>query len=164
MTQTPQQGGHVIPGEVVAVGRLDESARSYDPLTGPGAGAPGQVVAWQPVAPPPPRMAPLPSAAEKSVGIAFLLTFLFGPLGMLYSTVTGALVLIAATVVLAIILGIIVGLVSLVTLGFGALLVILAPLAGAPIWIASMIWGCLAASRHNERVRAQLSGFGRTGY
>lgn len=164
MTQTPQQGGHAIPGEVGAVGRHDGSARSYDPLAGPGAGAPGQVVAWRPVAPPPPRMAPLPPAAEKSVGIAFLLTFLFGPLGMLYSTVTGALVLIAVTVVLAIVVGIVVGLISLATLGFGAVLVVLAPLAGAPIWIASIIWGCLAASRHNERVRAQLSGVGRAGY
>lgn len=70
----------------------------------------------------------------RSVGVALLLTFLFGPLGMLYSTVTGALVMIAVSIVLA-----------LFTLGLSLLLT----------WPISMVWGALAASEHNKRV---LSG------
>jgi hypothetical protein len=69
----------------------------------------------------------------KSVGVALLLTFLFGPLGMLYSTVSGALVMI----LIAVFGGMLVG---FVTLGFGWL-------AFYPIvWITSIIWGCAAAS------------------
>ena len=34
--------------------------------------------------------------APKSVGVAILLTLLFGPLGMLYSTVPGALIMLVA--------------------------------------------------------------------
>lgn len=69
----------------------------------------------------------------KSVGVAFLLTFLFGPLGMLYSTVSGALIMI----LIAVFGGMVVG---FATLGFGWL-------AWGPIvWIVSIIWGCVAAS------------------
>lgn len=82
---------------------------------------------------------PVPSGAAtvvvvsetKSVGVAILLTILFGPLGMLYSTVSGALVMIAVSIVLA-----------FFTLGFSILLT----------WPISVIWGALAASTHNQRV------------
>lgn len=70
----------------------------------------------------------------RSVGVSLLLTFLFGPLGMLYSTIPGALVMIVVSVVLAIF-----------TLGFSLMIT----------WPVSMIWGALAASAHNQRV---LSG------
>lgn len=64
----------------------------------------------------------------KSVGIAFLLTFLFGPLGMFYSTITGAIIMIVVACVLV-----------PLTIGFGVFLV----------WPASIIWGCVAASQSN---------------
>jgi len=68
----------------------------------------------------------------KSVGVAFLLTFLFGPLGMFYSTVVGAIVMLVA------------GLVAVpLTSGIGEFVV----------WPASIIWGCVAASRANGSVR-----------
>lgn len=67
----------------------------------------------------------------RSVGVAILLTVLFGPLGMLYSTVAGALVMIAVSIVLA-----------FFTLGFSILLT----------WPISILWGALAASTHNQRV------------
>src|SRR5258706_3162735 len=38
---------------------------------------------------------------QKSVGLALLLTFLFGPLGMFYSTVSGAVIMLIVSVVLA---------------------------------------------------------------
>lgn len=72
--------------------------------------------------------------APKSVGLAFLLTFLFGPLGMLYSTVTGALIMLGISFVAAF--------VSLVTFGI--------PLFFC--WVASIVWGCVAASSHNARM------------
>jgi hypothetical protein len=75
-------------------------------------------------------------APRKSVGVAFVLTWFFGPLGMLYSTVSGALIMLGVSVVGSIFIG-------AVTFGLG--LVVLWPL----IWVASIIWGCVAAA--NQR-------------
>jgi hypothetical protein len=61
----------------------------------------------------------------KSVGVAFLLTFLFGPLGMFYSTVGGALIMCLIAV-----------LTSAGTAGAALFIV----------WPISILWGCLAAS------------------
>ncbi|ETX13634.1 hypothetical protein OCH239_09370 [Roseivivax halodurans JCM 10272] len=61
---------------------------------------------------------------EKSVIAAFLLTFLFGPLGLLYATIGGGIFLI----IVAMIIG-------AATLGIGALLT----------WPIAMIWAVLAA-------------------
>lgn len=72
----------------------------------------------------------------KSVGVAFLLTLLFGPLGMLYSTVSGALIMI----LIAVFGGLLVG---VATLGFGWLA------WGPMIWFVSIIWGCVAASKQS---------------
>ncbi|HZY37262.1 MAG TPA: hypothetical protein VFE53_11465, partial [Mucilaginibacter sp.] len=68
---------------------------------------------------------------QKSVGVAFLLAFLFGPLGLLYASVTGGIVMF--------ILGVII---SIVTLGFGLIVV----------WIACIIWAVVAANNANSRV------------
>ena len=62
----------------------------------------------------------------KSVVLSLVLTFFFGPFGMLYSTVTGAIIML----VLYLVIGI-------PTLGWG--LVVLHPIA--------MIWGALAANK-----------------
>lgn len=69
----------------------------------------------------------------KSVGVSLLLTFFFGPLGMFYSTVWGAIIMIIISVVL-----------FLVTFGIGVFIT----------WPVSMIWGAIAASAHNNKVRA----------
>ncbi|EDQ05589.1 hypothetical protein DSM14862_02574 [Sulfitobacter indolifex] len=61
---------------------------------------------------------------QKSVVAAFFLTLLFGPLGLLYATVAGGIVLI----ILAILIGV-------VTFGLGALIT----------WPVSIIWGVVAA-------------------
>ena len=71
--------------------------------------------------------------SEKSVGISLLLTFLFGPLGMLYSTVVGGLIMIVVTF-----------LVGLFTLGLGLIIT----------WPICLIWGAMAVSSHNQRLRA----------
>lgn len=73
-------------------------------------------------------------SSTKSVGIAILLTVLFGPLGMLYSTVLGAVVMIIVSVVTA-----------LLTFGLGLLVT----------WPVCVIWGAAAATSHNKKL---LSG------
>lgn len=67
----------------------------------------------------------------KSVGIALLLTLLFGPIGMLYSTIIGALVMFVANV-----------LAVLLTAGLGLFLT----------WPIGMVWAGVAANRSNSRL------------
>ncbi|AFL86769.1 hypothetical protein Terro_0422 [Terriglobus roseus DSM 18391] len=67
-------------------------------------------------------------ANRKSVVLSLVLTFFFGPFGMLYSTVTGAIVMLVLYVVLGI-----------PTLGW----------AIAALHPIAMIWGAIAASRSN---------------
>jgi len=78
---------------------------------------------------PPPQ--PVIIASTKSVGISLLLTFFFGPLGMLYSTIWGAIVMI-----------VVYGVVAVVTLGYGLFIV-------HPV---CMIWGAVAAHNYNQRL------------
>lgn len=75
-------------------------------------------------------------APTKSVGIALLLTFFFGPLGMLYSTVPGSLVMLVVTMVLA-----------FFTLGLSLFLT----------WPICMIWGAVAVSSHNQKLLAGVA-------
>ncbi len=74
--------------------------------------------------------APVGMPADKSVGAALVLTFLFGPLGLFYVSVLAACVMIVVTIFLGVI-----------TLGFGL------PVA----WCACMIWGGVAASNRHSR-------------
>jgi uncharacterized integral membrane protein len=67
----------------------------------------------------------------KSVGVAFALAFLFGPLGLLYASIVGGIVMF--------ILGIII---SIVTLGFGLIFV----------WIACIIWAIVASNNANNKI------------
>lgn len=70
----------------------------------------------------------------KSVGVAFLLTFFFGPLGMFYSTVSGALIMLAVLIFGGFVAGV-------VTLGLAWL--VWWPL----VWLISIVWGCVAADK-----------------
>lgn len=82
---------------------------------------------------------------DKSPVFAFFLTFLFGPLGLLYVKVVPALVLILAA------LG------GYFTFGIGSTV---ARLVWIVAWIVSIVWACVEASRRHPRVRA-LAGFHR---
>jgi hypothetical protein len=73
---------------------------------------------------------------DKSVGASLVLTFFFGPLGMLYSTVIGGLVMMFIAIVVA-----------LLTVGFGLLLV----------WPVTMVWGAIAASNAHSKHQAWLA-------
>ncbi len=61
---------------------------------------------------------------KKSVAAAFFFTLFFGPLGMLYTTVRGAIIMLIATIFF-----------SVITAG------VILPL----MWLICMIWGCAAA-------------------
>lgn len=67
----------------------------------------------------------------KSVGLAFILSALFGPLGMFYSTVVGGIVMLIVDVV-----------VGILTFGFGLIITV-------PIGV---IWATLAASNYNKKL------------
>lgn len=81
-----------------------------------------------------PALRPPPT---KRVGVAFILTLLFGPLGLAYATVDGALVMIVASIGLA-----------LVAQGLSLLV----------IWPACIVWGCKAARAHNWKMRFVYAG------
>lgn len=71
---------------------------------------------------------------QKSMGVALLLTFIFGPLGLFYASVTGGVILTILTIIIGIL-----------TLGLGLFLG----------WMASIIWAAVAVNKHNQR---NLSG------
>ncbi len=73
----------------------------------------------------------------KSVGAAFILAFFFGPLGLLYASVIGGIVMF------------IIGLISFFVL----------PIIGYIIvHIGCVIWACVAADQANQKLRAQGQG------
>lgn len=65
----------------------------------------------------------------KSVGLAILLAVIFGPLGLLYSTVVGAIVMFIVNIVVA-----------LVTVGFGLILT----------WPICGVWAAVAVKSYNK--------------
>lgn len=71
--------------------------------------------------------------STKSMGISILLTFLFGPLGMFYSTIIGAIIMMVVSAITA-----------FITVGFGLLLT----------WPICIIWGAIATSSYNKKLLA----------
>jgi len=72
--------------------------------------------------------------SKKSVGVAILLTFFFGPLGMLYSTILGAVVMFVVNL-----------LAFFLTAGLGLIIT----------WPIGIIWSVLAVrAKNNDAVRA----------
>lgn len=72
----------------------------------------------------------------KDPGIAALLAAL-GPLGMLYSTIPGAAVMLCANIVVCFI--------AALTFGLGWFLLVFP-------WIGGMVWAYIAANQHNARI------------
>jgi len=83
--------------------------------------------------------------AYKQLSLGFILTFIFGPLGMLYSTVSGALTMFV---------------IGFFCHGFGALITIFSLGLGIVVWlimflglkILQMFWTNSAITEHNLRV------------
>lgn len=70
-------------------------------------------------------------SSTKNVGIAIILTVLFGPLGMLYSTITGGIVMFVISLI-----------VGILTLGLGLIVT----------WPICIIWAAVAANNYNKRL------------
>jgi len=75
------------------------------------------------------------SSGEKSMVASILLSLIFGPLGLLYASVTGGIVMLLISIVVAIF-----------TLGFGLLITF-------PICI---IWAVVATNTYNENLRKKI--------
>jgi hypothetical protein len=71
---------------------------------------------------------------QKSAGIAFLLTFFFGPLGLLYASVAGGIIMI----ILSLVIGIF-------TLGIGLIIG----------WVISIVWAMVAVNMYNKKMTKQ---------
>lgn len=85
-----------------------------------------------------PQFVVLSNGSEKSVGTAVVLSLFFGPLGMLYSTGIGALVMFFANLVV-------------VPMSLGAGLVITVPIG--------CFWAASAASEHNRKLRQPIQAY-----
>ncbi len=86
-----------------------------------------------------PAPRPVVVMMPKSVGAAIALSFFFGPLGMMYSTVVGGLVMLLVNLIVVV-----------PTLGLGLLIT-------HPICI---VWAAVAASQHNSNLYRYAQGGG----
>jgi hypothetical protein len=87
---------------------------------------------------PPPVVFYGAAAPIKNPGLAALLAGLFGPLGMLYATVPGALVMFGLNLVVLFL--------GFLTCGLGLFL-------GIFTWVGGIIWAYVAAEQDNEKLR-----------
>lgn len=71
--------------------------------------------------------------AGKSMAVAIILAILFGPLGMLYSTVKGGVIMFIISIV-----------VGIFTLGFGLFI----------LWPICVIWSAVATNSYNQKALA----------
>ena len=82
---------------------------------------------------------PIIVQSTKNVGVAIILTIIFGPLGMFYSTIPGALIMIAVNLVILVL--------GVFTVGIGYILFFLT-------WPVSIIWAAVAANSYNQKLIA----------
>lgn len=73
---------------------------------------------------------------RKSMGVGLLLALFFGPLGLLYASVLGGILMFVISVVVAVL-----------TLGFGVLLT----------WPICVIWAAIAVNSHNKKLSSQIA-------
>ena len=73
---------------------------------------------------------------QKSVGTAFLLAFLFGPLGLLYASIAGGLIMFVVSLILFFLL----------------------PIVGAILcWIVCIIWAVVASQNANKNISSNIT-------
>jgi len=91
----------------------------------------------------------LVTKSTKSVGIAILLTFLFGPIGLFYASVTGGLIMTFTPIILVLLS--LVGLFQENSLLFGwsfGLLIIFA----VTFWLINIIWATISVLSYNQEI------------
>lgn len=91
------------------------------------------------------RQAGGPSVAYKNLSIGFLLSFIFGPLGMLYSTVSGAIIMF----IVGIFCHGIGAIVTIFSLGFGIIFWLVLFLG---LKIIHLFWTNSAINEHNNQI------------
>ena len=78
--------------------------------------------------------------STKSIGLSIILTILFGPFGMLYSTICGGITMLIITIVTGI------------------------PTMGLTLWImwpACIVWGAIATHDYNKEIYSEIRFFER---
>lgn len=87
--------------------------------------------------------------SPKSIGIAILLTILFGPIGLFYASVSGALIMILVPIfpILLLVFGVSQDNSVLMNLSLG-LLVIFA----LTYWLISIIWAVISVNSYNKEI------------
>lgn len=92
---------------------------------------------------------PFITKSQKSVGIAILLTILFGPLGLLYASVTGAILMILTPVFLFVLLvyGVVQDNSVLMNLSLGILIFL-----ALTYWLICIIWAIMSVSSYNKEI------------
>lgn len=87
----------------------------------------------------------------KNIGVVFLLTLFFGPIGLLYSTISGGIVMLLLAIPLFIFIG------SVAVKG-GLLLGLSTYFFLFSVhWIICNVWGVISASNHNRRLLIDLA-------
>lgn len=69
--------------------------------------------------------------SPKSMGVSLILTFLFGPFGMFYSTILGGVIMLIVDIV-----------VGILTFGIGLIFT----------WIIQMVWAAISTSMYNSKL------------
>jgi hypothetical protein len=94
--------------------------------------------------------------STKSAGIQILLIVFLGPLGLFYSTIKGALIMLIGVPILVAVLGAAIGAGAAASGGAGAGTLI--ALGGSMLlmiatwWIGSFVWGVLAVNAFNKKL------------
>jgi hypothetical protein len=91
--------------------------------------------------------------SHKSVGIAILLAFLFGPIGLFYASVTGGLIMTFTPVVLVLVM--IIGIIRDSSDLFGWSFVLMLGFA-LTYWLICMIWSVVGVSDYNRGIDTDL--------
>lgn len=89
----------------------------------------------------------LVSEPKKSVGLAILLTFMFGPIGLFYATVSGALVMLLLPVLLLIVFFLGVFQENYFLLGWSGVLLLILIFTE---WLICIIWAVISVLGHNR--------------
>ena len=91
----------------------------------------------------------LVTKSPKSIGIALLLTFLFGPIGLFYASISGGLIMIITPIILIVLLYAGVWQESSLLMAWTSGLIIIFILA---YWLIILIWAVIGVRNYNEKI------------
>jgi hypothetical protein len=97
----------------------------------------------------------LVTKSPKSMGIALLLTFLFGPIGLLYASVSGGLIMIFTPIFILLLLIFGGSQNNLVLVGSSLGLIMIFALS---YWLINIIWAVLGVIDYNKKIEDEARG------